>query len=367
MDFIRNILVLCRKEFLSILKDPRSRVVLFMPVLIQSLIFGYAATFDLNNVPYALLDQSQSHTSRKLIDHINGTGIFHQAVRLDSLQQMKEVIDQQKALLVIHIPVDFEQKLHSGQMSPIQIILDARNTTTASAAAGYIASITDGLNQQIGEQSSAITIESRVWFNPNVQTRWQIMSAMTATLTMLQILILSALSVAREREQGTFDQLLVTPLNSTQIMFGKGIPPIIIGLVQASIILMVTLFWFKIPMAGSIINLYLGLGIFTIAIVGVGLTISSIAKNMQQAMFYAFVLIMPMILLSGLITPIRNMPEFLQYCTLINPLRFAVDFVHQVYLEGAAISQLGYDLLPLMIMGMITLPIARYYFKNKLI
>jgi ABC-2 type transport system permease protein len=210
-------------------------------------------------------------------------------------------------------------------------------------------------------------VESRAWFNPNLETRWNILPGLIASLSMIQTLMLSALSVARERENGTFDQLLVTPFTPTEIMIGKAIPTITIGLVQSTIVLLVALLWFEIPMAGSLITLYTGLAFFTLASVGLGLSISAVSVNMQQAMLYTFMLIMPLILLSGLATPVRNMPHFLQVATLINPLRFAIDLVQRVYLEGVGLWTVIHDLIPLLIISAITLPLAAWLFRNRLL
>ena len=184
---------------------------------------------------------------------------------------------------------------------------------------------------------------------------------------MIQTLMLAALSVARERENGTFDQLLVTPFSPTEIMIGKAIPIMLIGLMQSTIVLLVALFWFQIPLAGSLLTLYAGLILFIVASVGLGLSISAVSANMQQAMLYTFMLIMPLILLSGLATPVRNMPQFLQIATLANPLRFAIDLMQRVYLEGASLLMVAYDLVPLLIISAITLPLAAWLFRHHLL
>ena len=193
------------------------------------------------------------------------------------------------------------------------------------------------------------------------------MTSWIAALSMLQTLLLTALSVAREREQGTFDQLLVTPLSPMEIMVGKAVPPVLIGLVQSTIVLLVTLLWFKVPMAGSLLTLYAGLACFTIASVGIGLSISAVSANMQQAMLYTFVLIMPLMLLSGLTTPVSNMPEVLQIATLANPLRFAIDLVQRVYLEGVGLLTVWHNLIPLLVIAVVTLPLAAWLFRNRLV
>ncbi len=369
MDFLASwilpILALIRKELLAIFKDPANRIVLFAPAFVQTLLFGYAASFDLTNVPYAVLDQSHSAASSEFLAHLDGTGVFRRKATLRSPDQIAQVIDEGRVLMAISIPADFADTLSAGESAPVQLILDGRNSTTAGSAAGYVASVAASFNAA-RSGSVGIQLVRRAWFNPNLQSRWQILPAMVATLSMLQTLLLAALSVAREREQGTFDQLLVTPLTPLQILIGKSIPSIMVGLMQSSIVLMIALFWFQIPMSGSPALLYLGLLGFTGASVGIGMSLSALALNMQQAMLYTFLIIMPLTLLSGLITPIRNMPEVLQIATYVNPLRFAVDLVRRVYLEGAGLGDIYHDFIPMFAVAAVTLPLAAWLFRNRL-
>lgn len=371
IDTVLRILNLCRKEFLAVLKDPASRAILIVPALMQSLLFGYAATYDLNQADYALLDQSHSAASSALVARLDGTGVFHRAATLRSAGDIERVIDAQDALFVIHIGPRFEQQLQAGEDAAVQLVVDARNSNTAGSAAGYVSAVVADFNAhwraRHGGAQAPVRIDSRAWYNPNLETRWNLMPGMIAALSMLQTLLLTALSVAREREQGTFDQLLVTPLTPTEIMIGKAVPPVLIGLVQSTIVLLVTLLWFKVPMAGSLVTLYAGLACFTIASVGIGLSISAVSANMQQAMLYTFVLIMPLMLLSGLTTPVRNMPEALQIATLANPLRFAIDLVQRVYLEGVGLPTVWHNLIPLVVIAAITLPLAAWLFRNRLV
>ena len=366
MRWFRYLWVLTRKEFLAILADPANRVTIIAPVFIQAVLFGYAASYDVNHVDYAVLDQSRSQSSQQVLAHLDGSGIFKRTADLQNNQQIQQVINDRTALAVITIPADFEDKLNRQESSPIQVILDGRNSSTASMAGSYISSVVGQVNQERLGTNSAITVQARTWYNPNVESRWGIMPSLIATLSMMQTLLLSALSVAREREQGTFDQLLVTPYTPTQIMIGKAIPPIIIGVIQSSIILAIILFWFQIPMNGSLALLYFGLFAFNIAVVSVGLSISAIALNMQQAMLYTFFLIMPLTLLSGLLTPVQNMPEVLNWLTYANPLRFGIDLVQRVYLEGASFAQVKWDFVPMLILAIITLPLAAWLFRNRL-
>ncbi|AOB27230.1 ABC transporter permease [Bordetella bronchiseptica] len=365
---LRRIAFLCRKEALAIVKDPANRVILIAPVVVQSLLFGYGATYDLNHVPYALLDQSRGAGAVELAARIDGSGVFQRVATLRTPADIARVIDAGQALLVVHLAADFDRRLTAGQDAPMQVVLDGRNSTTAGMAAGHLGALVTGYNATLpGAGAPPVRVSTRAWFNPNLETRWNIMPGLIATLSMIQTLMLAALSVAREREQGTFDQLLVTPLNPLEILVGKALPAILIGLVQSTLILLVARYWFAIPLAGSPATLYLGLLLFTTASVGIGLSISALSANMQQAMVYTFVLMMPLILLSGLVTPVGNMPEALRIATWANPLRFAVDLVRRVYLEGAGLRDVAIDFLPMLAVAAVTLPLAAWLFRNRLV
>jgi pyoluteorin transport system permease protein len=365
-----RIVALIRKELLAILKDPRSRITLFAPPIFQCLIFGYAASFDLNSVPYAVLDQARSAASQDLLARLDGSGVFARVANLYRANDIASYINDGRALLVVQIGQDFERHLQAGEPASVQVIADGRNSNTAGTAMNYVAAIVDDFNtdwqNSHGRNPSPIHIATRAWYNPTLETRWHMIPALLGTLTMLQTLLLTALSVAREREEGTFDQLLVTPFRPTEIMIGKAVPCMLIGAVQATSILLLAQFWFRVPFAGSILTLYTGLTLFLLAAVGIGLLISSLVANMQQAMLFAFVLLMPFTLLSGLTTPIGNMPPVLQYFTLLNPLRYAIDIAHSVYLEGAGFTVLLPELWPLAAIGTITLAIASWMFRHRL-
>ena len=318
----------------------------------------------------ATLAQIAALIRKELLARLDGTGVFHRAATLTTPAQIAEVIDGNEALVVLSIPSDFQQRLNAGQTAPLQVILDGRNSSTAGSAAAYVGSIVASYNaaqsSSTGGGTGGIRIERRAWFNPNLESRWNMMPAMIGALSMLQTLLIAALSVAREREQGTFDQLLVTPLTPFQILIGKAIPAILIGLLQSTIIFLVIRFWFQIPMNGSVWLLYAGLLVFNIAAVGVGLSVSAVSLNMQQAMLYTFLLIMPLMLLSGLLTPVKNMPEVLQIATYVNPLRFGMEIVRRVYLEGAGFIDIWRSFIPLLAMGAISLPLAAWLFRNRL-
>lgn len=356
---------LIRKELLDLLKEPSARVLLIAPALIQGLLFGYGATYELTHAPYAVLDQSRGDASTELLRRVDGTGVFKREAMLSTARDIAPAIEDSGVLMVLSFPADFEAQLASGRAAPLQLILDGRNSSTAAAAAAQVTAIVTDYNQQRGG-GAQVKVERRAWFNPNLDSRWNIMPALIASLSMLQTMLVAALSVAREREQGTFDQLLVTPLTPMQILIGKAVPSILVGLAQSTVILLIVRWWFQIPIAGSTWLLYLGLLSFTVAAVGIGLSISAVSVNMQQAMLYTFLLLMPLMMLSGLLTSVRNMPEVLQIGTYANPLRFGVDLVRRVYLEGAGFRDIAFDFVPMLVISAITLPLAAWLFRNRL-
>jgi ABC-2 type transport system permease protein len=369
-DALLRILALTRKELLAILKDPRSRFSLLLPPILQCLIYGYVATYDLNDVPYAVLDQDRSAASQELLAGLDGSGVFRRVANLGRVADIKNTINERRALLVIQIDQDFERRLLLSAQANVQVIADGRNSNTAGTALGYVNAIVETFNTDWRtdhrQAGPSIRLSTRAWYNPNLETRWHMIPALLGTLTLLQTLLLTGLSVAREREQGTFDQLLVTPFRPVEIMAGKALPSMLVGIMQATLILLVAQLWFRIPFAGSFFTLYAGLSLFVLASTGIGLLVSSVAATMQQAMLFSFMIMMPFALLSGLATPISSMPEILQYLTLINPLRYAINIAHRVYLEGAGLALLIPELWPLTLIAAVTLPIASWMFRHRL-
>jgi ABC-2 type transport system permease protein len=369
-DALLRIFALTRKELLAILKDPRSRFSLFIPPILQCLIYGYVATYDLNDVPYAVLDQDRSAASQELLAGLDGSRVFRRVANLQHAADIKNMINQRRVVLVVQIDQDFERRLLSGAQANVQVIADGRNSNTAGTAMGYVSTIVESFNAnwrtEHNQGDPPIRLSTRAWYNPNLETRWHMIPALIGTLTLLQTLLLTGLSVAREREQGTFDQLLVTPLRPSEIMVGKALPSMFVGIMQATLVLLVAQLWFRIPFAGSFFTLYAGMSLFVLAAIGMGLLLSSMAATMQQAMLFSFLLIMPFSLLSGLTTPISSMPESLQYLTYINPLRYAINIAHRVYLEGAGLRLLLPELWPLAVIAAVTLPIASWLFRHRL-
>jgi ABC-2 type transport system permease protein len=343
---------------------------LLIPPVVQALIFGYAATYDLNHVTYAVLDQDHTAASRQLLAGLDGSGVFERVADLQRASDIKSMIDARRALLVVQIDPQFEQHLLSGRSAAVQLLADGRNSTTAGTAMGYFSDIVEQFNSNWGRDHGVapapVQLIARAWYNPNLETRWFMIPGMIGTLTLLQTMMLTAMSVAREREQGTFDQLLVTPFRPFEIMAGKALPSMVVGTIQAGGVLLVAQLWFRIPFVGSYGTLSVGLLMFLLAAVGIGLLLSAVAATMQQAMLYSMLLIMPFSLLSGLTTPISSMPRAVQYLTAINPLSYAIDITRRVYLEGAGLDLLLADLWPLALIAALTLSAASWMFSHRM-
>lgn len=363
---LRRVLFMIRKELLTTLKDPKSRLLLLVPALVQSLLFGYVANYNLDEAPYAVLDQSHSKYSAELLAKMDGSGIFKRIRTLDSTKQIADAIDSGDVVMVVSIGPEFARQISSGQAAPVQVITDGRNTMTSGLASSYAASVIANYNSELQNGQRLINVKTITWYNPNQITRWSFLASLLPMMSLSQVIMLAGLSVAREREAGTFDQLLVTPLGPRDILIGKAVPPILIGLAQCTIILCIAVFWFKVKFVGSLFTLYLTIFIFLVSCVGLGLSISAISDSMQQVMVYSFVVLLPIMLLSGMATPVRNMPEALQWFTYINPLRFAIDAVRRIYLEGATLATIAPNFIPMLAVASVTLPTAGWLFRNKL-
>ncbi|MCB2226080.1 MAG: ABC transporter permease [Desulfarculaceae bacterium] len=358
------------KELLALLKDKTSRIMLIVPPLFQLLIFSYAATFELNQVPYAVYNQDAGVASRELLASFQGSPAFQLRQTLDHLGQVAPAIDAREVLMVINIPPDFTRQLMQGRPGDLQVIIDGRNSNTAMVLLNYVRTIVTNFSGKWaadhGWPKPPAELKVRTWFNPNLESRWFIVPGIVGLLTLLLSLVVTALSVARERENGTFDQLLVTPLHPAEILLGKALPGIIIGLGEGSLIMLVAVKIFQVPLLGSLAALYLGMGLFILSAVGLGLMISSISVTQQQALLGTFLFMVPAVILSGFATPIANMPEIVQQFTLLNPLRYFLVIIRSVFLEGADVELLLPLYWPMAVIGVVTLGIAGWLFRRRL-
>jgi ABC-2 type transport system permease protein len=365
-----RILALVKKEFLTLLKDKRSRIVLIGPPLIQMLIFGYAATFDLKNVPFGVYNEDRGFASRELLAAFDGSPSFSSVAQITHEEEIAPLIDAKQVLMVMHAGPHFSSDLLAGRTASLQIIVDGRNSNTAMLAINDASAIVDRYNRAWAASHDSNQppshIETRAWFNPNLESRWFFLPGIVGIITLLVTMLVTALSVAREREQGTFDQLLVTPLRPVEILIGKTLPGFIIGLAEASVITLAAVFWFKVPLLGSLFTLYTGIALFLLSGVGIGLMISSFAATQQQGLLGAFVFMVPAIILSGFATPIRNMPVLVQDITLLDPMRYFLVVLRGVFLEGMPFHLLIPQFWPMALIGVTAFSIAGWLFRHRM-
>jgi len=358
------------KEFLALLKDKRSRMVLIGPPIAQLLVFGYAATFDLDQVPFAVYDQDRSKASVALISHFSGSTTFQRVADIQRDQGIAPLIDDKKVLLVLHIGQRFGADLLAGRPAAVQVIVDGRNSNTALLALNDVNNIIARFSEewlaQQGKRGPPAQLVVRSLYNENLLSRWFIVPGIIALLTLVVSLLVTALSVAREREAGTFDQLLVTPLRPVQILIGKAIPGLVIGVIEATVIIAVAILWFDVPFRGDPGALYLGLVLFLLASIGIGLTISSLSVTQQQALLGAFLFLVPAVILSGFATPIANMPEIVQDLTYLNPMRYFLVIVRGVFLQGDGYAILADQYWPMALIALVTLSLAGWLFRHRM-
>lgn len=342
----------------------------FIPPLVQLLVFGYAATFDLKNVPFAVYNEDRGSASREMLARFRGSGHFTEVAVLRNDREIAPLINRKDALLVIRIGPAFSRNILKNGTGTVQVILDGRNSNTALLAMNYVRTIVNEFNRTWSERSGRrmppAHLVTRAWFNPNLESRWFIVPGIVGLLTLVVTTLVTALSVAREREQGTFDQLLVTPIRPVEIIMGKTLPGFFIGIAEATIIILATVFWFDIPLRGNILTLYTGIVLFILSAIGIGLMISSLAVTQQQGLLGAFLFLVPAVILSGFTTPIANMPPMLQDLTLLNPLRYFMVILRGVFLEGAPFHRLIDQFWPMAVIGMANLTIAGWLFRHRL-
>jgi ABC-2 type transport system permease protein len=366
----RHIYALMIKEFLALLKDRRSRVVVIVPPLVQLLVFGYAATFDLNRISFAVYNEDPGPASRELVARFTGAPNFHEVASPAGDAEIAPLVDSRRVLMVLHIGPQFSRELSAGRPGPVQVIVDGRNSNTAAILLGYVSTIAADFDaawlRQTGNAAAAARLEVRAWFNPNLESRWFLVPGIVGLLTLLVTTLVTSLSVAREREQGTFDQLLVTPFRPVEILLGKALPGFIIGFAEMTAIVLIATLWFRVPLRGELVTLYAGLFFFLFSSLGVGLMISSLAVTQQQGLLGAFLFFVPSVMLSGFATPIANMPLWMQHLTLVNPLRYFLVIIRGVFLQGTPFHLLASQFWPMAVIGLVNLAIAGFLFRRRL-
>ena len=370
-DFLRravnNIYALIKKEFITIWNDPKSRAIIVMMPIMQLLVFSNAATMEVRNIDTVVLDRSQSVESRELLSRFENSTRFRTFYYVENENEFREYLDTQKVQIGVNIPNDFSRNIKSKTGANVLVVSDGRQTNSASIGAGYASQIIAGYNNELtGNAGTQINPTVRNWFNPNLEYKWYILTVIVAMLSLVSTLILTALSIARERELGTFDQLIVSPLSSFEILLGKSIPPLIIAMSLTMVMIGIVIVFFHVPFNGSIILFFVSILISLMAIVGVGLFISAICNTQQQAILSVMTFMMPAVLLSGFISPIEDMPIGWQYLTYLNPVRFFMVLSRGIFLKGMGIEDVITNLIPLVIIATITLTLASRTFKRKL-
>ncbi|WP_028318662.1 ABC transporter permease [Desulfobulbus elongatus] len=365
-----RLLALIVKEFLALFRDRKSRLAVIVPPILQLLIFGYAATFDLEHATLAIYNEDSGAFSRDLIGRFERSPAFEVVGYLRSEEEIKPLIDRKGALLVLRVGEQCSANVAQGESCAVQALIDGRNSNTAMLALNYVRSIITDFNEERIEQTTGTSLPARLairaWFNPNLESRWFIVPGIVALLAMIVTLVVTALSVAREREAGTFDQLLVTPLRPWEILIGKAMPGLIVGVGEASLIVAAAVYWFRVPLVGDLLTLYPALIIYVLSIIGIGLMISSFSATLQQALLGSFLFIVPAVTLSGFSTPIANMPDFMQALTYLDPMRYFLTIVRRVFLEGAGSEYFWNDLWPMSLIAVATLSLATWLFRHRM-
>jgi len=369
---IRQIII---KEFIQVLRDRKLRFFLIVPPLVQLLAYGYVVNFDIKHVSLAVLDESRTMESRQLIDRFASNDWFNVKYFVKSQKELLNLIDGGDITMALWIQWDFATRMRQGKSGRLQVIVDATDSNAALIVSRYTGTVIADYNQlQLtrrlaqkgaewgGNLSLPLDIEPRAWFNPNLISRYSMVPGVIAMVVLLVSLMLTALSVVREKEIGTMEQILVTPIRPIELMLGKTIPFVIISMLEVFLVTAVGIFWFEVPFQGSILVLLLGTMAFLFNSVGLGLLISTVSSTQQQAMMAGNLFLTPAILLSGLIFPIANMPVFFQYLTYLNPLMYFIIVTQGIFLKGAGLALLWPQMAAMTVLGlgMLGLAVARF-------
>jgi ABC-2 type transport system permease protein len=361
---LHQLYTLIRKELELAFRDPQSRRILILPVILQLALFPFAATLEVKNSVLAIFNQDQGAESRELIERLAIARAFPTLLVVHSQTDLKRAIDAQRALLGLEFSADFSRSLTAGSPAQILAVIDGRRSNSAQIAAGYAAAIIQNYaNERAALGSSGVVV--RHWFNPNLDYQWFILPVLVAIIATLGSLIVTSLSIAREREQGTMDQLLVAPLTPALIMIGKAVPAIMIAMAQATIIALGAVFIYRVPFHGSVLLLYLSLLCFALSLAGFGLFISALCTTQQQAFLGVFSFMVPAIMLSGFIAPIENMPLIFRAVASVDPLSHFIVIVKGLFLKGYDLPLVWPNLWPLLLIASFTISSGYWMFRRR--
>ncbi len=365
---IRTLII---KELQALFRDRQSRAILIMPVILQLSLFPFAATLEVRNNTLAVFNEDNGREAVELIQRLARAQAFTELINVHSEADVRRVLDRQEALIVLRLPPDFSRDRVAGRTANLQALMDGRRSNSGQIALAYVQQILNQYEADSRPEAAASApaqpkLVVRHWFNPNLEYRWHILPSLVAIITTLSSLIVTALSVAREREQGTFDQLLVSPLTPGMIMVGKTIPAMLVALGQGTIILLAAVFVYQVPLTGSLLMLYGSMVFYILSLAGFGLLISSVCATQQQAFLGVFSFVMPAILLSGFSAPLENMPRWLQFLDWANPLTHFVIIVKGVFLKNIGLAAWWAHLWPMLVIATVTLGLADWMFRKRL-
>jgi ABC-2 type transport system permease protein len=373
-----RILRIVVKEFLQLKRDKWARFRLIVPPIVQMLVFGYAATFEVYHVPTIVLDRDHSQESRDLVSRFSFTDRFHIVGIAGSEAEVKHAIDRSDAAVAIVIHPGFAALLRKGQSAPLQVILDGTNSNTALISLGYLNVIvaryskdyaTELIRPAAENESWAavqVNLEPRPWYNADLNGRWFFVPGVIGTLTMVVVVSLTASAIVREREAGTLEQIMVTPIRPSEFILGKTLPFFVIGLAEVILVAVFGTVWFQIPFVGNPLVLLLGTSLFLLSTLGLGLLISTLCKTQQQAFASNFFVLNPMFTLSGFSFPIASMPQPLQWLTYLDPLRYYLVVIRATFLKGVGLDALWPQMLGMALLGVGLLAISIARFKKSL-
>ncbi|MGO4871392.1 MAG: ABC transporter permease [Roseiarcus sp.] len=372
-----RILSLLIKEFLELRRDTWARFRLIVPPIIQVIIFGYAATFEVYAVSTATLDLDHSQESRELISRFAYNGRFHIVDVAQSQAEIDAAIERSQATVAIVVHPGFAELLRKGQSAPLQVIVDGTNSNTALIALGYVGEVAEKFSQDYatdvaqrlhGAQARAVqvTLEQRPWYNPDLNSRWFFVPGVIATLTLVMVVNLTSFAVVREREVGTLEQIMVTPIRPLEFILGKTIPFFLVGFALVGLIATVGTLWFRIPFVGNPLVLLLGTSLYLLSVLGIGLLISTVCSTQQQAFATNFFVVNPMFTLSGFSFPIASMPVALQWLTYLDPMRYYLVIIRGVFLKGVGLAELWPHMLALAVLGAALLTTSILRFRKSL-
>ncbi|MCF8243263.1 MAG: ABC transporter permease [Melioribacteraceae bacterium] len=375
---MRTVIHFIKKEFLQFRRDPKMVAMILVAPIIQLIFLGYAATFDVNTVHTAVFDQDKTSLSREYIQKLEYSGYFAIDYHVNNYDDLTKLIDNGEVVFGLVIPNDFEKKINRRVSVPVQGIFDGSDGNKGSIAGGYVLSVTLDFSKNIisefmdrsGQKISLhgnVNPEIRVWYNPELKTRNFMVPGIFGLLMMLVTLILTSLAIVKEKEIGTLEQLIVTPIKPFQMILGKLIPFTILGFISVIIVLTAMTLIFNIPVRGSTTFLFFATFLYILSLLGFGLFVSTVSKTQQQAMMISiFVIMLPMIYLSGFAFPIENMPEFIQYLTYVIPLRYFITIIRGVILKGIGFAELWQETLILFMMGLLILFFSSLRFRKRI-